>query len=159
MGVGKGTIARALAKESKMFAIDTDDLIESLQNQKIKKIFAQYGEAHFRSLEQECANWIEQNVQGTIISIGGGFFKRPNFKNLGTIIYLQSTFDGILNRINAAPNAKKKLKKRPLLQNIEEARKLFDERQPIYADVANIVVNVENREIDDIVQEIIEKTR
>lgn len=159
MGVGKGTIARALAKESKMFAIDTDDLIESLQNQKIKKIFAQYGEAHFRNLEQECANWIEQNVQGTIISIGGGFFKRPNFKNLGTIIYLQSTFDGILNRINAAPNAKKKLKKRPLLQNIEEARKLFDERQPIYEDVANIVVNVENREIDDIVQEIIEKTK
>lgn len=159
MGVGKGTIARALAKESKRFAIDTDDLIESLQNQKIKKIFAEHGEAYFRSCEQECANWIEQNVQGTIISIGGGFFKRPNFKNLGTIIYLQSTFDGILNRINAAPNAKKKLKKRPLLQNIEEARKLFDERQPIYADVANIVVDVENRDIDDIVQEIIEKTK
>lgn len=159
MGVGKGTIARALAKESKMFAIDTDDLIESLQNQKIKKIFAKEGETYFRNLEQECANWIEQNVNGTIISIGGGFFKRPNFKNLGKIIYLQSTYDGIMNRINAAPNAKRKLKKRPLLQNAEEAQKLFSERQPIYEQTADIVVNVENRAIEDIVQEIMQKTR
>ena len=159
MGVGKGTIARALAKESKMFAIDTDDLIESLQNQKIKKIFAKEGEAHFRELEQECANWIEQNVNGTIISIGGGFFKRPNFKNLGTIIYLQSTYDGIMNRINSAPNAKRKLKKRPLLQNPKEAKKLFSERQPIYEAVADIVVNVENRTIEEIVNEIMQKTK
>ena len=34
MGVGKGTIARALIKESSMFAIDTDDLIESMENTK-----------------------------------------------------------------------------------------------------------------------------
>ena len=38
MGVGKGTVARALVKKSNMFAIDTDDLIESMENRKIKKI-------------------------------------------------------------------------------------------------------------------------
>ncbi|MBI3873642.1 MAG: shikimate kinase, partial [Arcobacter sp.] len=37
MGVGKGTIARELAKSSNYFAIDTDDLIESIENKKIKK--------------------------------------------------------------------------------------------------------------------------
>lgn len=47
MGVGKGTIARVLAKESKMFAIDTDDLIESLQNQKIKKYLRNTGKHIF----------------------------------------------------------------------------------------------------------------
>ena len=38
MGVGKGTVARALVKKSDMFAIDTDDLIESMENRKIKKM-------------------------------------------------------------------------------------------------------------------------
>ncbi len=41
MGVGKGTVARAMVKESSMYAIDnTDDLIESMENRAIKKIFA-----------------------------------------------------------------------------------------------------------------------
>ncbi len=39
MGVGKGTVARALVKSSDYFAIDTDDLIESMDNRKVKKIF------------------------------------------------------------------------------------------------------------------------
>ena len=37
MGVGKGTVARALVKKSDMFAIDTDDLIESMETEKSKR--------------------------------------------------------------------------------------------------------------------------
>lgn len=159
MGVGKGTVARALAKESKRFAVDTDDLIESLQNRRIKTIFAKEGEEYFRNLEQECANWIENSVSNSIISVGGGFFKRPNFTNLGTIVYLQSSFDGIIHRIKSAPNAKNKLKKRPLLQDLKEAKKLFKLRVPSYEDAADIVINVENKKIDDIVKEILKKTK
>ncbi len=159
MGVGKGTIARALAKESKRFAIDTDDLIESLQNRRIKTIFAKEGEEYFRNLEQECANWIENSVNHSIISVGGGFFKRPNLTNLGTIVYLQSSFDGIIHRIKSAPNAKNKLKKRPLLQDLKEAKKLFKLRVPSYEAVANIVIDVENKKTDDIVKEILKKTK
>ncbi len=53
MGVGKGTVARALVKESSYFAIDTDDLIESIDNRKVKKIFEEDGEVYFRSLEKK----------------------------------------------------------------------------------------------------------
>ncbi len=159
MGVGKGTIARALAKHSSRFAVDTDDLIESLQNRRIKTIFAKEGEEYFRNLEQECANWIEKSVNNSIISVGGGFFKRPNFKNLGTIIYLQSSFDGIIHRIKSAPNAKNKLKKRPLLQDLKEAKKLFKLRVPSYEAVADIVIDVENKKTDDIVKEILKKIK
>ncbi|MFA7084644.1 MAG: shikimate kinase [Arcobacteraceae bacterium] len=159
MGVGKGTIARALAEQTKQFAVDSDDLIESLQNRKIKTIFAKEGEEYFRNLEQECANWIEMCVNGTIISVGGGFFKRPNFKNLGTIIYLQSSFEGIMDRINNAPNAKNKLKKRPLLQDMQEAKKLFDTRGPSYEEIADIVIDVENKNIENIVNEILKKVK
>lgn len=53
MGVGKGTIARALIKRTKRFGLDTDDLIESMENRKIKAIFETDGEAYFRKLEKK----------------------------------------------------------------------------------------------------------
>ena len=40
MGVGKGTIARSLIQKTKRMGLDTDDIIESMENRKIKDIFA-----------------------------------------------------------------------------------------------------------------------
>lgn len=155
MGVGKGTVARALVKESSMYAIDTDDLIESMENRAIKKIFANDGEAFFRNLEKKTALWLENSVDNTIISTGGGFYKQENLKNIGTVIYLKSSFDGILKRIKKAPNAKNKLKKRPLLQDKKEALKLYNTRIVEYQRVADIVIDVENRDLKDIVIDIL----
>ena len=157
MGVGKGTVARALVKKTDMFAIDTDDLIESMENRKIKKIFEDEGEPYFRNLEKKTALWLEKNVSNTIISTGGGFYKQENLNKIGKVVYLKSSFQGILDRINEAPNAQNKLKKRPLLQNIEEAIKLYDSRVKEYEKVAKIVVDVENKDIKDIIKEILGK--
>ena len=155
MGVGKGTVARALVKKTDMFAIDTDDLIESMENRKIKKIFEDEGEPYFRNLEKKTALWLEKNVSNTIISTGGGFYKQENLNKIGKVVYLKSSFQGILDRINEAPNAQNKLKKRPLLQNIEEAIKLYDSRVKEYEKVAKIVVDVEKKDIKDIIKEIL----
>jgi len=157
MGVGKGTIARALVKASDYFAIDTDDLIESVDNRSVKKIFKEEGEPYFRNLEKKCAQWLETSVDNTIISTGGGFFKQENIKNIGTIIYLESSFDGILNRIHSSPNANAKLKKRPLLSNLEEAKKLYNQRIEDYRKVSDMTVCVENRDLNLIVEEILGK--
>ena len=155
MGVGKGTVARALVEKSNMFAIDTDDLIESMENRKIKKIFEVEGEAYFRALEKKTALWLEKNVNNTIISTGGGFYKQENINKIGKVVYLKSSFKVILDRINNSPNAANKLKKRPLLQNMEEAIKLYNSRAKEYEKVAKIVVDVENKDIKDIVKEIL----
>jgi len=155
MGVGKGTIARGLVKNSSMFAIDTDDLIESMENRKIKKIFELEGEAYFRNLEKKTALWLEDSINDTIISTGGGFYKQENIKNIGKVVYLKSSFQGILDRINECPNADKKLKKRPLLQNLDEAIKLYDSRVSDYENVANIIIDVEKKPLEDIVNEIL----
>ena len=155
MGVGKGTIARALVSKHNMFAIDTDDIIESQENRKIKDIFKKEGEEYFRNLEEKCANWLMNSVDNTLISTGGGFYKRKNINKIGKIIYLQSSVEGILNRIANSENPMKKLKKRPLLNDITEAKKLFNTREPEYENVADVIVNVEDREIDDILEEIL----
>ena len=144
MGVGKGTIARALVKNSDYFAVDTDDLIESMENRKIKKIFEQNGEAYFRELESKCAIWCEENLSGTIISTGGGFYKQSNLEQIGKVIYLQASFDVIINRLKNAPNAKAKFKKRPLLKDLTKAKELYNQRVVEYEKVADVIIDVEH---------------
>ena len=151
MGVGKGTTARELVKQTNLFAVDTDDLIESLENKKIKKIFDIEGEEYFRSLEIKCALWLEKNVQNSIISTGGGFYKVPNIKKIGKIIYLKSSFEGILEKIYNSPNAEKKIKKRPLLNDKKAAKELFDTRIKEYEAIADIIIDKENLSMMEIV--------
>ena len=94
------------------------------------------------------------NVNNSIISTGGGFYKTPNLERLGTIIYLKAEFDYIIQRINKSPNASKKLAKRPLLSNLDEARKLHSQRDDKYTKKADYIVNVENKTPKDIAKEI-----
>ena len=152
MGVGKGTIARAFAKEYKVYNIDTDDLIESKTNKEVKKIFERYGEERFRALEQETANWIEHDVKGTLISCGGGFYKVNNLKNLGTIVLLDASFEWIHKRLKNAKNSKAKLAKRPLFEKEKEAKKLYNERAKLYREVADIVIDVEKLTTKEILE-------
>ncbi len=158
MGVGKGRTARVLAERTGMYALDCDDLIESFANKKIKKIFRDEGEQAFRSLETKTAGWLEHNVSGSIISTGGGFINVPNIREIGTIVYLHSDFDAIIEAIENHPNAKKKIRKRPLLQDREAARKLFESRLPLYRELADVEVYVAERSIERVVDEIVERT-
>lgn len=158
MGVGKGTTARAYSEEYHCFNIDTDDLIESKTNTKIKNIFAQEGEQAFRNLEQECADWIEQSVDNTLISCGGGFYKVDNIDKLGTVILLDASFKWIYTRLSTAENAKAKLKKRPLFADLEKAEELYNERVEKYREIANIIINVENKGLKEIVKEVHKKS-
>lgn len=159
MGVGKGTLARAMSGKSELYAVDTDDLIESLTNKKIKKIFEKYGEKYFRELEQKTADWLATSVKNTIISTGGGFYKVKNLNEIGTIVYLKADFDWIYDRITKSKNAKKKIKKRPLFKSYKDAKKLYDQRVKEYEKVADIIVDVQNRDLDSIIEEIMEKVK
>ena len=154
MGIGKGTTARAFAEKYQCFNIDTDDLIESKTNQKVKEIFQENGEKHFRMLEQECADWIESAVDNTFISCGGGFYNVTNLKKLGTVVLLDASYDWIYNRLLSAENSKAKLKKRPLFSEPKKAKKLHKEREKAYKKIADVVVNVENKDMKSIIKEI-----
>ena len=159
MGVGKGTTARAFAKKYNIYNIDTDDLIESKEKKEVKKIFAKKGEAYFRAQEQATADWIETSVNGTFISCGGGFYKVKNLKKLGTVVLLDASFEWIHNRLKTAKNAKNKLAKRPLFSQEKEARKLYDEREKAYKKLADVIVSVEDKSLDEVISEIAKKCK
>lgn len=159
MGVGKGSTAREIVKRSGIVAIDTDDIIESMEHRKIKMIFAKEGEAYFRSLEREVASWLEKSVRDTLISTGGGFYKVPNLKKIGNVVLLHSSFNGIYERIINHPHAEKKLRKRPLFQEIDKAKELYKMRLPEYMKLADIVVDVEGKSVEDVAKEILKKVK
>jgi len=159
MGVGKGSVAREVIKHSEYIAIDTDDLIESMENRKIKTIFEQEGEKYFRKLEKNIAKWLESSVKNTLISTGGGFYKQENLKKIGTIVLLDSPFDAIIRRIKEHPNALKKLKKRPLLSDLKAARKLYEARRPEYLKLADIVIDVTDKSAKECSKELLKKVK
>ncbi len=155
MGVGKGSLARELSKELHRVNIDTDDLIESMENTSVKKIFEKEGEEYFREKEKQLSLWLQKSVKDSIISIGGGFYKVGNLQKIGHVIYLESSFDAILDRINSFDNAKKKLKKRPLLQDMAKAKALISQRHPEYLASADSVIQTAGKSSAQIATEII----
>lgn len=159
MGVGKGSVAREVIKNSEYIAIDTDDIIESMENRKIKKIFEQDGEEYFRKLEKSISLWLQSSVQNTLISTGGGFYKVENLKKIGTIVLLDSPFDEIIRRIKEHPNAQKKLKKRPLLSDLQKAKELYELRRPEYLALADEIVDVTHKSALECAKELLTKVK
>jgi len=157
MGVGKGTTARAYAEKYGTFIIDTDDLIESKENRKIKTIFKEDGEKYFRLCEQQCADWIESSVNHSFISCGGGFYNVSNLKKLGTVVLLDASYDWIFNRLSTAENAKAKLRKRPLFSEPKKAKKLYNEREEAYKKIADLIIDVEEKNLKAVIKEIHKK--
>jgi len=159
MGVGKGSVAREVIKHSEYMAIDTDDLIESMENKKIKEIFAENGETYFRKLEKDVSLWLQSSVKNTLISTGGGFYKVKNLKKIGTVVLLDSPFDEIIKRIKKHPNAARKLKKRPLLSDLKKAKELYNQRRPEYLELADVVIDVTKKSAQDCSKELLKKVK
>lgn len=157
MGVGKGSIAREIVKLSGIICLDTDDVIESMENRKVKEVFEAEGETYFRKREQAVADWLEKSVSHTLISTGGGFFKVKNLKDIGQVVLLHADFDTIYRRIVTHPNAERKLKKRPLFKDERSARALYDERESSYKAVADVTIDVAGKSPEKIAKEIIKK--
>ena len=78
-------------------------------------------------------------------------------KQIGKVIYLESSFEKIIEALKNAPDSKKKFKKRPLLKDLKEAKKIYKTRVDEYKKVADMTVNVEDWNIERIVTEILEK--
>lgn len=149
MGSGKSSVGRALAKEKKMFFIDTDALIESFEDIKIRDIFASQGEAYFRELEKKCFDWLASSVSNSVISVGGGMpTVVDSFAPLGDTIYLKVDFQTLLIRLKA-----EEFDKRPLFQDIGFAQKIFEARKPIYESKATFIIDA-NRGFEEVIKEL-----
>lgn len=127
---GKSTIGRKLLeKYPERDLYDIDDIIEERYG-KIEDIFSKYGEDYFRDIEEEVIKEVALKHNAIIIP-GGGFFKRDNnvrlLKMNGYLYYVDKSLEEIKsNYINSGNN------NRPLIKNINDLEKLYQERKDIY---------------------------
>ena len=154
MGSGKSAIGRTIAKKLGRRFIDTDRFLERKIGKTITEIFNETSEITFRTLEKEIIKKVSQYI-GIVIATGGGAIKDPenfNFlKQSGWIIALYASPETLYKRI-----AGKRV--RPLLLNqedpIKKLEEILSERKSMYAK-ADFQVDTENKEINDIADEII----
>ena len=156
MGAGKTTIGRMLAKRLKLRFFDSDHEIESRCGVKIPVIFEIEGEAGFRAREvQAIAEMTE--LEGIVLATGGGAVlaaaNRQRLAARGTVVYLRATPDDLFLRICHDRN-------RPLLATADprgRMRELFEERDPLYQEIADVVVETGSQSVQALARALLEK--
>lgn len=150
MGAGKTTIGRLLDPAF----VDMDALLVQRLEMPISDYFARFGEEGFRQQESLLLqDLLEQET--SVIATGGGIVLRPENRQLlkknPCNIYLQIDFDRLCQRLATDP-----VNKRPLFldKSQEEFQALFEQRLPLYEEVATHVLDVADKTPEEIVEMI-----
>ena len=156
MGAGKSTIGKRLAESMGKKFLDSDHEIEGRTGVSIPTIFDIEGEQGFRDRESAIIDELTQK-KGVILATGGGAVLRPeNRRHLaarGIVIYLNATAEQLYKRTRLDRN-------RPLLQTDNPKKRLQElltEREPIYREIADLVVDTDDRSVQQAIPELIEK--
>lgn len=156
MGAGKSTVAKELKKMLDMPLVEMDARIVEEQGMSINEIFDKFGESHFRDIESKLVRDI--GVEGnTIVSCGGGVVVRDEnvveMKKSGKIVFLTATPETIYDRVKDGND-------RPILNgnmNVEFIKGLMEKRRALYEAAADITIETDNKNIQEICNEIKDK--
>ena len=140
MGAGKTTIGRSLAKRLDRGFIDSDREIEARTGVSIPTVFEIEGEDGFRKREAQVIADLAQ-LSGKVVATGGGAVLRAeNRANLiasGFVVYLNVPPYMLWERTRNDRN-------RPLLKVADpllKLKELYDQRDPFYREVADLIVD------------------
>lgn len=159
MGSGKTSVGLKLSYRMRRNVEDTDKLIERREDCSISDIFAEKGEEYFRRKETELLKSLLEKKNEVIYSVGGGTPVRQEnrelLKQLGVVVYLRVRPETVYERL-------KWDKTRPLLQcenPLERIRELMESRREAYESCADIIVDVDDRDFEEITMDIMENIR
>ena len=162
MATGKTSVGQKLAESlgNEYQFIETDQLIIEDAGKPIPKIFSEDVEIKFREHEIAACKKASK-YEKHIISCGGGIvLNKINIDYLKQncyIVLLQTTADEIYKRA-----MKDGQETRPVIDKEDpklEIENVLNFRKPFYEAAAEIIVNTTNKNIDEIVKEIIDKTK
>lgn len=146
MGAGKTSVGRVLARLLGKEFFDSDHEIERITGVRIPVIFEIEGEAGFRAREHKMIAELVSR-ENILLATGGGAVLSKDNRDLlranGTVIYLRAPVKSLLRRTQRD-------RTRPLLQVPDPAAKLselFEQRDPLYREVAHLIVDTGNQSV------------
>jgi shikimate kinase len=153
MGAGKSAVGRAIADATGAELIDTDALVEAAAGAPVAEIFAREGERGFRAREADAVAEAASKP-GRVIACGGGaILALRNYQVLreaGDIVYLRASRDALRARL-----AEDDATTRPLLADSQAFDRLLAERTPAYEAAADVIVDTDGRELEQIAADVI----
>lgn len=151
--VGKSTVGVVVAKRLGKKFIDTDLLIQEQEKKLLREIIAEVGEDGFLEIENQVNRDVD--VENVVISPGGSIVyceeAMQHYKEIGTIVYLQASYQTIKQRIR---NPKKR---GVVLREGQTLKNLYDERCVLFEKYADIIVNEDQCEIGDTIENVLEE--
>jgi shikimate kinase/3-dehydroquinate synthase len=144
MGAGKTTIGEQVARKLGRYFRDVDREIEADVEMSIAQMFELWGEAEFRRTEEHwTSHALEYAEEPTVIALGGGAVMRPRTRELlrdhAMTVWIDVDVETAWERAREG--------QRPLASEERAFRRVYEERRPLYADVADAVAN----DADDVV--------
>lgn len=149
-GSGKSTLGKLLAARLGRELVDTDAEIVRRAGVPITEIFRTKGEAAFRDIESEVIRELSL-TGGRIIATGGGAVLRVEnvgaLKMNGVVVFLDRPAEDLIPTDD-----------RPLSDDAEKLRALYETRYPIYTKTADLALLVRGTP-EETVNELLEKIR
>lgn len=154
MGVGKSTVARVLSDRLHRPVLDSDAMIEARTGRTVREIFAADGEPAFRALETEALRDALAATTPSIIAAAGGVVlsaeNRALLKESGArVVWLCAQPSTLVERVKSGFH-------RPLLDDDPAGtlQRMYTDREPLYREVADAIVLVDQRSIGDVVEAV-----
>jgi shikimate kinase len=153
MGAGKSTVGRMLADRLGWPYWDSDEQVEAHTGHTVPEIFAARGEAAFRAEEALAVAEATTGDGPAVVSVAGGAVldadNRRRIKRAGLVVWLRASVATLARRVGSGQG-------RPLLSGDPEAdlARLLLERQPLYEQLADLVVDVDQLDPEAAVEKI-----
>jgi shikimate kinase len=155
MGSGKSTVARALGERLGRRLVDTDSVIEARTGRTVRQIFADDGEPAFRALEAQVLSDALADPEPTVIAAAGGVVLRDEnraaLRSSGArVVWLAADPAVLVERVRSGGH-------RPALDADPAGtlRRMHETREPLYREVADLIVSVDGRSVGDVVEAIL----
>lgn len=157
MGSGKSTLGKQVASQAFFSCVftDLDEVIVCRVGKSIPEIFRDDGEHAFRELESQCLADVLDSTEQKVIATGGGAVLSKKSRNLmkekGKVIWLDASPEVLTARIAGDGN-------RPLLNDVdplEKMKKLTTQRNPLYAEIADLRVDTGKLSDEEAIAKII----
>jgi shikimate kinase len=154
MGAGKSTIGRMLADRLGWPYLDSDDEVELSTGQTIPEIFEARGEAAFRAEEARVLAEATTSDGPAVVSVAGGAVldaeNRRRISRAGLVVWLRASLSTLARRVGSGAG-------RPLLDRgpKEALGRLYAEREPLYHELAELIIDVDALAAREIVDRIV----